>query len=259
MKGQKMDKLVEAVAKWENECIKEFSNFVERDYGILYYNEDNKESYDSNHALIFDYSDLKGAIKDIEKFYREKGMKPRIFQANREGEEELLWPLLKEEGFTIEDSPELKLFVLRENSKTELPGRPEALEFRRPRVISKDIKELYFLDSGGDWGVLKLAKTINNSHYDLICGYDREDKVVTVGTLRANAEVVILEDVITHPDERGKGYGSALINFICNHHREKPRLPLALFAEDEGAIRIYRRAGFKEVPFPYKSWTSWKQ
>ena len=30
-----------------------FTDYEERDYGILFYNEDNKDSFDSNHAVIY--------------------------------------------------------------------------------------------------------------------------------------------------------------------------------------------------------------
>ena len=32
---------------------REFTVFAEREYGLLFYNENNKDSYDSNHAIIF--------------------------------------------------------------------------------------------------------------------------------------------------------------------------------------------------------------
>lgn len=41
---------------------REFTVFAEREYGLLFYNENNKDSYDSNHAIIF-----KDRINDVAK------------------------------------------------------------------------------------------------------------------------------------------------------------------------------------------------
>ena len=32
---------------------KDITSWIERPYGFLFYNDENKESYDSNHALVF--------------------------------------------------------------------------------------------------------------------------------------------------------------------------------------------------------------
>lgn len=37
----------------ENEFPKMFTQYQEANYGILYFNEENKDSYDSNHAVLF--------------------------------------------------------------------------------------------------------------------------------------------------------------------------------------------------------------
>ncbi len=60
-----------------------FTGYEERPYGILFYNTHNRDSYDSNHAVIFRdrIQDLPDVLKDIDVFYREKGLKPIIYQS----------------------------------------------------------------------------------------------------------------------------------------------------------------------------------
>ena len=62
---------------------REITFWEERKYGFLFYNEGNKDSYDSNHAVIFKnkISDLNQVLDDIVKFYIEKGIKPVIYQS----------------------------------------------------------------------------------------------------------------------------------------------------------------------------------
>ena len=51
-----------------------FTDYEERNYGILFYNEDNKDSFDSNHAVIYrdKTEDLPGVLSDIVRFYSSK-------------------------------------------------------------------------------------------------------------------------------------------------------------------------------------------
>lgn len=62
---------------------KSFADYEERPYGILFYNTTNKDSYDSNHAVIFrdQIDDLSKILKDVIAFYTEKEIKPTIYQS----------------------------------------------------------------------------------------------------------------------------------------------------------------------------------
>ena len=52
-----------------------FTNCLERPYGVLFYNPDNKDSFDSNHAVIYKdkIDNLGEVLKDISEFYKCKG------------------------------------------------------------------------------------------------------------------------------------------------------------------------------------------
>lgn len=60
-----------------------FTGYEERDYGILFYNTDNKDSFDSNHAVIYKdrIQDLQKVLTDIVSFYKTKGSRPIIYQS----------------------------------------------------------------------------------------------------------------------------------------------------------------------------------
>lgn len=62
---------------------REFTIFAEREYGLLFYNKNNKDSYDSNHAIIFKdrINDVAKTLEDITEFYQDKGIKPTIYQS----------------------------------------------------------------------------------------------------------------------------------------------------------------------------------
>ena len=54
---------------------KSFADYEERSYGMLFYNITNKDSYDSNHAVIFrdKINNLSEPLNDIISFYHEVG------------------------------------------------------------------------------------------------------------------------------------------------------------------------------------------
>ena len=62
---------------------KMFAKFEERDYGILFYNSENKGSFDSNHAVIYRerIQNLQAVLSDIADFYKAKGSRPIIYQS----------------------------------------------------------------------------------------------------------------------------------------------------------------------------------
>ena len=66
---------------------REITCFIEKDYGILFYNDDNKDSFDSNHAIIYrnKISDLSVVLQDIIRFYKGKGITPNIYQSISDG------------------------------------------------------------------------------------------------------------------------------------------------------------------------------
>lgn len=76
-----MDKnVIESIKREEIDFPKRFASYVEKDYGILFYMEDNKDSYDGNHACIYPdkITDLGAVLDDIAEFYAALGIRASI-------------------------------------------------------------------------------------------------------------------------------------------------------------------------------------
>jgi GNAT superfamily N-acetyltransferase len=95
--------------------------------------------------------------------------------------------------------------------------------------------------------------------------YDRLDLNALPAPLRAMFELEVvakgcwlLQAVALFPEQRGKGYGPALIEHACQAARDAGHRRIALEVEspNTGAISLYRKCGFTEwerrpyVPFP---------
>ena len=74
---------LEKIFREEDVFPREFANYETREYGMLFYDESNKDSYDSNHAVIFKekISDLDAVLADVVRFYESKGRSPIVYQA----------------------------------------------------------------------------------------------------------------------------------------------------------------------------------
>lgn len=74
--------IAQKIIDTENISTKSFSNLHETHYGILFYDEDNPDSHDANHAVITKYNeniDFDGVMKEIKEFYLSKSLPPRIY------------------------------------------------------------------------------------------------------------------------------------------------------------------------------------
>ena len=88
-------KMFEKIYTEEDLFPREITHYEKRDYGVLFYNEENRDSYDSNHAVIYrkKIADLDFVLKDIIDFYTDKNLTPIIYQSISDGGffEEIAW------------------------------------------------------------------------------------------------------------------------------------------------------------------------
>ncbi len=83
---------------------KMFTDHEEREYGILFFNTDNKDSYDSNHAVIYKdkIHDIQYVLSDITEFYKGKGSRRTdIFQRGPAGWITLSYPRNTEKQVSV--------------------------------------------------------------------------------------------------------------------------------------------------------------
>ncbi len=66
----------------------------------------------------------------------------------------------------------------------------------------------------------------------------------------AGGQVVLIEEVFLSPAYRGQGLGGALFRWLKEEYRDTAaRLRLEVMPDNTGAIALYRRLGFKELPY----------
>lgn len=61
---------------------------------------------------------------------------------------------------------------------------------------------------------------------------------------------VHVEDLYLRPEARGRGMGGAFLEYITEKYRSAAaRVRLEVEAENEGAMALYQRHGFRELPY----------
>ncbi len=143
---------------------REFTVFAEREYGLLFYNENNKDSYDSNHAIIFKdrINDVSKMLEDITEFYRDKGIRSMIYQSiTDEGYFESIREELAVRGYDVYGE-ENRYMVLLDECKI-MPN--PLIEVRKIEKWEEPFRTDIFEAAGGPWetDVAKMALEKDNT------------------------------------------------------------------------------------------------
>lgn len=240
----------------ENAFFADFARVERRDYGLLYYQPDNPLSHDSNHAVILDLSaDLAAAVGDIATFYQAQGLEPRLYSSFVAGDGALLRPHLERRGFAFREQP-LRWFVLDDAPAPPDPRAAGGLEVRRVRVLTKGLRELIHSEGPVPWTEHVLRHHLPCEGLHLLVGYV-DGLPVTMASLKEMDGLARVDDVLTHPFYRRRGYARALLAALVAYHRRLTPQPLYLYAEEPSAIRIYEGVGFVEQVLPVDQWSAW--
>lgn len=238
----------------ELEFAKRFTNCSAKPWGLLYWNEGNKESWDSNHAVIKDAVGAGSSIKEIVSFYKAKGIKPRIHSAFREKELDSLRPFLELNGFSIEMLPHR--FYLHQGFSNI--SSVHGLHFERLRSVSQELRDFVLTYQYGHGAVMVLERHLSHPNYHLLAGY-ANDTLVTLASVNISVGYSRLDDVYTSPYYRGKGYSSALINYVLEYHKERSENYLYLYSSVPEAIKVYGKAGFVPIAEHLQFWSAIKE
>jgi GNAT superfamily N-acetyltransferase len=88
------------------------------------------------------------------------------------------------------------------------------------------------------------------------CGFavlEKNGQTVACGMAVIEQELVGLFDIFTHPDARGAGHGTAIVNGLCDWaaNAQAKRVYLQVVEHNETALALYQQLGMREV---YRYW-----
>ncbi len=231
-----------------------FSNMVNKNYGLVFFNEGNKASHESNHAVITDYIGVESSVRDVEFFYKGKGINPRFSHSLKANDLEKIRPALEQHGYTIE----IKASNYFLHDHESILRHNDSLHIERIHKLDIDLMETIAIEYGGDWTVKVVERHLLHPSYHLLGGYV-DGELASLASVSVFAGYSRVDDVYTRAKFRGRGFAGAMIHYLVNYHRGITQNYLYLYSDDPAAIKIYEKAGFSQLPQDFVCWTAHKE
>ncbi len=232
----------------EYEFPKLFTHFRETEYGILFYNEQNKESHDSNHAVIYPghVDNLTSVLKEIAAFYNKKSIVPAIYHPFVEGYFMMNEKTFAEQGFKITYEKNHRVSVLSEKSQI-IPN--SSLDIHKLTQWDRRIADDILIPNDEDYEIPVGEATMKHNGSHLFVGY-RDEKAVVYVLLHVSALGYTRFDYIdTAKNERSKGYARQISHRVMEFClKENLPLPATWFANPTSE-RLNFEAGFRPSDF----------
>ena len=234
---------------------REFTGVTERPWGLLFHNEGNRDSYDSNHALLYRdrVDDLPGALREIADFYLSRGLHPVIYQSILDdgwfGE---IAPALAEAGFR--SWQEEQTYMLLQDESAILPN--PAIEVRQETRWQDAFGTHIFEAAGEPWEIPVVRRQLENPGTRFfVARIDGQPAGMIYGHVNGE-NVCRIDYLLTATAHRGRGVGRALTHAFVRHCRETG-VDCALWPDGETPRRIYEEAGFRYVETRFAGRASW--
>lgn len=233
----------ERILRKELEFPETFANKIEKDYGILFYDEENPQSHDSNHAVIYPnkVKNLDQVLGRIAKFYLDKNLHPRIYQPYTDGYFMDNAPTFRKNSWDLQLYGQMKFMVLKGENKIKNERR---LLIKEVNTWDERIANDILIPNGSlfEMGVLK--KRLERKEIFVFAGY-MNDRAVCLATVDyTDKDIARMDSAETAEELRGRGFARELIFYIVEFHRKRYTMPLYLWPLNKTAENIFIEAGF---------------
>ena len=238
-----MQQLIDGIKQEEMMFPCRFAECVKKDWGVMFYMEDNKDSYDGNHACIDPerISDLGAVLEEIKAFYAEKGISASVWHPYVKNYFADNLSVLDAHGFVYTPVPDRRVMLLTAENMIQSEHR---LDIRVLNAWDERVATDVLIPCGEPWeiGVTKKRMECDGSY--LFVGY-------LGGKLAVYSDIHIspygntrFDYIVTAPEHRGKGYASELLSFMVEYCGQNNFPTCWQWAGP--SERICYRAGFRE-------------
>ena len=252
MKIEMTEAQKDVLRREEQEFPKLFASYHETEYGILFYNESNKDSYDSNHAVIYPerIDTLSAVLRDIIDFYKTKNIAPSIYHPFVKGYFAEHEKTFLECGFKITNVADRHVSILSEKSQI-VPN--ETIEIRKLTKWDNRIAEDILIPDNQPYEAPVCEESMKQAGNHVFVGYKNEKAVVYVTFHVSSRGCTRFDFIVTAKDERGNGYARQIMHRVSEYcHEEKLPLCATWFANPTSA-RLNYEAGFRPADFWFEA------
>lgn len=234
----------ESILKEESEFPKLFADCTERDYGLLFYMENNKDSHDGNHAFIYPEKivNLGEVLDEITAFYESKGIIPAIYHPHRENYFSDNRFIMESHGYAVTDEEPHRVMILSDEDEIVTE---KCLDIKLLNKWDNRIASDILLPSGEPWEIEPLKNSIDKDHSYVFVGYHNNKAIAFTNIHVSKYGNTRYDYIVTSKEQRGKGYASELLSFVveyCKNHN----LPVCWQCAGPSEHICYK-AGFREA------------
>lgn len=241
---KELEQLSNGIKQEEIDFPKRFASYEEREYGILYYMKDNKDSYDGNHACIYPerISDLGFVLDDIRDFYARLGIPASIYHPYVKNYFNDNKDLLDSHGYVHESKPDHRVMLLTAENNIQKTSR---LKIDVCTEWDERVANDILIPSGEPWEIDVTKKRLQQDGTFLFVGSINGNAVVYTDIHISDHGNTRFDYIVTSKDHRGKGYASELLSFVVEYCKEN-RFPMC-WQWAGPSERICYQAGFREA------------
>jgi GNAT superfamily N-acetyltransferase len=226
---------------------KTFTNFKEKDFGIMFYNEHSKNSYDSNHALIYKrkITNLGSVLDSITEFYTKLNISPSIYQAiTDEGYFKENEAIFNKHNYLVWiEGPNNFMVLTAENNIKNSNQLDIKLVTEWDERIATDI----CIPSNESHEIEVIKNSISSTGHKVFVGY-KESKAVAITYFHASQYNCCRFDyIIISKDYRKKGYARELLSYVTDFCRENNLKNCFQWPAHKTSERICYEAGFRHL------------
>lgn len=237
--------LKQQIIDTESEYPKFIVNSLTLPFGTFYWDDQDKDNIHFNHAVLNQagVTDLKATLEQITRFYKDRGIQPRLFQPYTKGYFMEHADEFRVSGYDVQLYAPMQFMLLKE--EPQKGSRPlEVLELKEwDERIAQDI----LIPDGNEASAQQLARLIGGERYKVYAGY-LEDKAICVAiVLFGDHGVNRLSFAETVGEMRGKGYGQSLVAHLVAEHQKSGLGPLYTATDNRAAMRLFEKCGFVPV------------
>jgi len=195
---------------------KRFASFVEKEYGVLYYMEDNKDSYDGNHACIYPekITDLGVVLDDITEFYSKLGINASIYHPYVKKYFSDNKSILKSHGYEYVSQPDHRVMLLTAENNIMHNG---VLKISVSNKWDESVATDILIPSGEPWEIDVTRKRLEREGTYLFVGELDGKAVVYTDIHVSNHGNTRFDYIVTSKELRGKGYASELLSYVVEY------------------------------------------
>lgn len=238
--------LIEIILREEIEFPKIFASWVERDDCILFYNENEKESNDSNHAILYPEKvlDMDATIGEITNFYLDKGIAPMIYSPLIDGYMEKHRGLFESHGYTIEHYGNTCFMILMQDNIIRIDSR---LDIVRLHEWDDRIGDQIFIPNGESREIAVMKNGLRHANFYLFAGYLNGVAVTTVYFHVSEYGCTRFDYIVTAKEYMQHGYAREILSFVVEYCRKNNLPNCYQWPAHATSERICYEAGFRAL------------